>query len=142
MSVIVWDGTTLAADTQCTHQNMKRTMSKIFRHGDKLVAGVGDVRSVSAVRSWLDAGMDPAKFPVLGDDDSSTVWVISKDGLLQFERSPHPLVFADTKLADGSGRDYAMGAMAMGANAIKAVEVACQFDVYCGGEVEWMRLDD
>ena len=38
--------------------------------------------------------------------------------------------------AVGSGEEYALGAMAMGASAAQAVEVASQFDVYTGSVTE------
>ena len=38
--------------------------------------------------------------------------------------------------AMGSGRDYALGAMKMGATPMTAVNTAIHFDAYCGGEVQ------
>ena len=35
----------------------------------------------------------------------------------------------------GCGRELAMGAMANGGDAYRAVEIACQYDIYCGGSV-------
>ena len=37
--------------------------------------------------------------------------------------------------AIGSGALYAIGAMAEGASAERAVEVACMFDSHCGGPI-------
>jgi hypothetical protein len=43
--------------------------------------------------------------------------------------------------AIGSGEDYAMGAMAMGATAIQAVDAAKQHDVFSGGPTMVMTVD-
>lgn len=144
MSTIVWDGTTLAADKQATNANTRRTTSKIWKHGDKLMAAHGDLICAEALRNWVvNNDMHPAKYPQLERDDVVGFWVITRDGMLAFEGSkPYPLKFEDPFIADGSGRDFAMGAMEMGANAIRAVEVAAKFDIYTGREVEWFRLDD
>lgn len=42
---------------------------------------------------------------------------------------------ASDYFAIGSGEDYAMGAMAMGATATRAVDVAAMFDAHTGGEI-------
>jgi hypothetical protein len=44
--------------------------------------------------------------------------------------------------AIGSGADFAMGAMAMGATAEQAVKVAIDFNLNCGGEITTIRLDN
>lgn len=41
--------------------------------------------------------------------------------------------------AEGSGRDIAIGAMAMGATAGRAVQVASTFDAYTGGTITVLR---
>ncbi len=43
-------------------------------------------------------------------------------------------------VAIGSGRDIAMGAMAAGATAMEAAEIACEFSVGCGGPVHVLRV--
>jgi hypothetical protein len=42
--------------------------------------------------------------------------------------------------AVGIGRSLALGAMAQGANARRAIEIACEFNVYCRGPVTALRL--
>jgi hypothetical protein len=42
--------------------------------------------------------------------------------------------------AAGSGQDFALGAMAAGADARRAVEIAIQFDTQSGGRVDIRRL--
>lgn len=41
----------------------------------------------------------------------------------------------------GSGRDFALGALAMGASAYEAVKAAITFDITCGIGVDTLTLD-
>lgn len=42
MTVICWDGKTLAADKRATSVGLARTVTKVQRHGDVLLAMTGD----------------------------------------------------------------------------------------------------
>jgi ATP-dependent protease HslVU (ClpYQ) peptidase subunit len=50
--------------------------------------------------------------------------------------------FQSEFVAIGSGAAVALGAMAYGATAREAVRIAIEFDVYSGGEIQEVRLDD
>lgn len=144
MSVIVWDGKTLAADKQASSGNLIRTQTKIFRHGDLLIGGAGTTTSVEALRNWVLGGCDPEKFPKLPTDAGHTdLWVINRNGVIRkFEDSPFPVSYDDKVFAEGSGRDFAYGAMAMGADAVTAVKVAIRYDKHCGGGIDVLTFDD
>ena len=145
MSIIVWDGKTLAADRQWTSVNLIRTTTKIWRHGDILMGGAGVLTDVEALRNWVMAGLDPTKFPTLKCDNGNVpqFWVINRSGAVaKFEDAPYPLTLHDPFFAEGSGRDFAYGALAMGADAVRAVEIACQYDTTCGGGVDVLTFDD
>lgn len=59
---------------------------------------------------------------------SGKLWVLSGAGLLQMTADFH---------ATGSGFEIAMGALAMGATAEKAVEIASIYDQASGGGVDY-----
>lgn len=146
MSIIVWDGTTLAADKQVTNINLKRSSAtKIIRiNDDILVAGVGQHQTVMALIEWVRWGMPVAKFPKEFTDksESTTLWIINRNKTIgRIEDGPF-LIMQDThRFADGSGRDFAYGAMEMGADAVEAVEIACKYDIYCGGGIDRLTFD-
>lgn len=145
MSVIVWDGKTLAADRQATSSNLRRTTRKIWRHDDILIAGVGTSMHIEALRNWVMGGLDPESFPDIckADDVRACLTVINRAGrIVRFENGPFPVSYEDEIYADGSGRDFAYGAMAMGADARKAVEVASTYDVDCGHGVDTLSFDE
>jgi ATP-dependent protease HslVU (ClpYQ) peptidase subunit len=76
------------------------------------------------------------------DDVKATLVVIDRAGTLRrFENGPYPLTYHDEIFACGSGCDFAYGAMAMGADASRAVEVASEFDIYCGRGVDTLAFE-
>ena len=144
MSVIVWDGKKLAADRQATNGSLKRSMPKIWKYGDLMIAGVGTAINIEAMRNWIMGGLLPDKFPKLCETEGmSSVWLINKSGkIAKFEHAPYPIEYYDKVFCDGSGRDFAYGAMAMGADAVKAVEVASEYCCECGGGVDVLTFDE
>lgn len=148
MSVIAWDGKTLAADKRATLGSLIRTTTKIFRHGDALLAYAGDQSFGEQIKAWWIAGADPEKFPASqrDKDDWAGLLVIrprADPGLriARYERTPHPLFFEDETFAIGCGRDFAMAAMYVGKTAREAVEVAIALDSGCGNGIDTLTLD-
>lgn len=145
MTVIVWDGKTLAADRLAVCGTLKREMTKIHRHGDLIFGGAGVRTTLEAMRAWVMGGCIIEKFPTIPktEDGQScqSFWVINKNGtVVKFEDSPYPLKYNDPVFAEGTGRDFAYGAMSMGATAVQAVEIACKHDIYCGGGVDFLTF--
>lgn len=138
MSVVAWDGRTLAADKQGTSGGNKTTVSKIasVKDGKMLyaVAFVGLHTAGLRMLEWFAEGAEDEEFPNIVDDGDTltSLIVASKKGLVVYEQCPTPIVFKDKLQAWGSGASVALGAMAMGADARKAVEIACKYDIYCG----------
>ncbi len=144
MSVIVWDGKTLAADRMAVNGNLKRTCKKIYRHGDLLIGGAGTYSSIQALTAWVvEHKADIEKFPKIGDDADVVLWVVNRNGTMaKYESGPWPMFYEEETWADGSGRDFAYGALAMGADAVKAVEVASTYDAFCGRGCDALSFDD
>lgn len=142
MTVIAWDGTTLAADKRAVNNGLPRTVTKIFRlkNGD-LFGACGDLSYCLQMLQWAQDGMRADTFPKeqRDKDDWQTCVVIIKGVLHLFERTPYPLVFEDNIYACGSGRDFATAAMHLGKSAREAVEVACLFDTGCGNGIDELR---
>ena len=140
MSVVVWDGKTLATDRQSLTAELRVLTSKIKRLPDGTVlAWTGSEDGGLAMARWYQDGADRSAWPESqkDKDDWTRLIVVKPDGEVFFyERFAEAIKVIDTPIAWGSGRDFAMGAMAMGANARKAVEVANQFCVSCGMGVE------
>lgn len=147
MTTIVWDGKTLAADRQMGGTaNTPRTGNKIvrtWRDGEVfLLAFVGCAAHSIAVQEWWEHGMPSSKFPRPPvEDDPCTMFTIAKSGRVKcYMNYPWPVVLLDEHLVAGSGADLARGALAAGANARQAVEIASLYDQATGMGVDTLEF--
>lgn len=142
MTVIAWDGKTLAADKRVTYSGLHRTVTKIFRVRDALVAVSGNGALAETMLQWYRDGCDVEKFPAMQRDKDEWIGmlVVNRAGVFSYERTPHPLKLEDTTAAMGSGRDYAIAAMHCGKTAREAVEIACIFDISCGNGIDTLEF--
>jgi ATP-dependent protease HslVU (ClpYQ) peptidase subunit len=142
MTVIAWDGHTLAADKLAGSVGLRRTVTKIRAIRGHLVAFSGNAGRGMEVVAWWEAGAYPAEYPKFQEaDDFVDLLVITPVGkILKYERSAHPVHFEDATFAMGSGRDYAMATMFLGFGAVRAVEVASEHDMDCGGGLDVLML--
>lgn len=144
MSVVAWDGKTIAADKQATCAGLRFKTTKLRRlESGEVLAWTGDQDSGQIVAKWYSDGADPEKWPACQADKD--VWarlIVAHGGACRvFERQPVAMPIEDEFMAWGSGRDYAMGAMARGASAEEAVAVAMEFDTGCGMGVDVVRFE-
>ena len=130
MSVVVWDGKTLAADKQGTVGEVAITVTKLWKLEDGTIVGaVGDAFEGIGLKDWFASGADPDKW----DPDNETMLIVAKDGECKFcAQIPVFIPVEDPFMAWGAGADIALGAMMMGANAVKAVGIVCSLSVSCG----------
>lgn len=155
MSVVAWDGTTLAADKQVTYGDMACLGKKLFLSDDGLtvMAKVGDSAHGAVMMEWYtevmaarSAGLEEPEFPKIESyADSFTILIVATpEGAMYFEQTGmgYPIRVYQGNMAWGSGREFAMGAMVMGASAIDAVGVAIDLDIHCGKGVEAYDLVD
>lgn len=146
MTVIAWDGRTLAADKRAVNAGHKSTTTKIRRtaSGD-LIGASGDQDVATALMAWYERGADESKFPANRNNDGyprAYLLVVQRSRVMRFECEPHPLLVEDPFYAMGSGRDYALAAMHLGYSAAEAVEVACALDTGCGNGMDALEFED
>ena len=143
MSVIAWDGKTLAADRQACTGDTKATVRKIFKlESGEILAFAGDLDVGMAMKHWYEEGHKREDFPKINRDEKTfcRLIVASESGVVYYERTPEPVQLLDLFMAWGCGREAALGAMAMGADAVKAVEIASRFILYCGNGCDSYRV--
>lgn len=146
MTVVVWDGASLATDRAATDGVAKWKTEKAWYHreesgGTVILSGAGPLATILAMREWYKGGALPAVMPAL---QLSLQWchflVVTPSGLYRFERSAHPIHHGFDPCAFGNGREFAFGALAMGATAERAVEICNQFVPSCGQGVAVFTL--
>lgn len=143
MTVIAWDGKTLAGDKLMSFGGLHATATKVHRVGNKLVGGCGTSAVIQEMKHWIGNGADPAKFPASQRDvkENASILVVNADGTLhQYEHTPFPLVLENRMWAIGSGRDFAMMAMHLGRTASEAVLLTNLLCHDCGNGVDTLEL--
>lgn len=139
MTTIAWDGKTLAADTLATSNGLRDNKTiKIWRHGGALIGACGSQALCERFRTWAIAGME-GKSPFEGADDGNGL-VVTQEAVLCFGNNGCWKV-SEPFYTLGSGYQLALGALAMGATAKQAVEVAAKYDTSTGGEITALSLE-
>jgi ATP-dependent protease HslVU (ClpYQ) peptidase subunit len=145
MSVIVWDGKTLAADCQVSYGSTACKISKIRRLEDgTIIATTGTECAGGLMADWFERGADLSNYPECQkdkDDWSRLIVVLPNRQVFCYEKYPVVLRLKQIPMAWGSGQDFALGALAMGADARKAVEIASQFSTDCGFGIEAFDIE-
>lgn len=142
MTVVAWDGTTLAADKLGCIGDFTYKITKVFRVGDRLVGFAGAASMFGQLRAWLESGADPQTYPENKAEDGCYFIAIRPDGTIErYESTGYPIIVEDKQFAIGNGREYAMAAMHLGCDARKACEIASHFDASCGKGVDSLTFE-
>lgn len=145
MSVIAWDGHTLAADKRASMGSTIYTTTKIFRVKGCLVGHTGQLVFGQQMLAWFEAGENIPDFPPSqrDKDDWAALLVVRPSGKLQiYERVPYPSTYENKLFAIGSGADYALAAMHCGKTAAEAVGLASRLDSNCGNGLDILRIGE
>lgn len=140
MSCLAWDGKTLAADRAVSAWSMVFVgADKAWRLGDGSLVGIAGMDSEGRrIAKWIERGGRASSYPTPALDDdgcsaSDTVVMHVKRGRVRlFCESPIACEVLEPFWAIGSGGRLAIGAMAHGATAREAVEIAARFDPHVG----------
>lgn len=141
MTTIAWDGATLAADRQSTWGGTPIVTRKVFKLQAPdgsfiLYGGSGNSIQLGAFhryvlgQTWRVPCIDDAQFMMI--DQQRRVWVAQNN--MDWHR------IDVRQWAMGSGADYALGAMAHGANARESVKVASRLDTGTGMGIDCVRF--
>lgn len=141
MTVIAWDGNTIAADSLANDAGLVRIVHKLLRVNDGVIAVTGSMDQGLELQAWFEQGADPAKWPEFQKKDDWTRLIrATREGCWWYERTPYPQRVIAPFTAFGSGRDFAIAAMHMGKSTREAVELACELTTECAGPVDVIEL--
>lgn len=144
MSVVVWDGKTVACDRRVNYGSVVASVpgfSKIQRRADgTILATVGDMTKAAYMIRWWAEGAIPSKWN-WNDTDNATLIVLYHSRATAYYNSPERVPEPSAPWAWGSGREFAIGAMAAGATARAAVKIASKYVPTCGHGVTSMRCE-
>jgi ATP-dependent protease HslVU (ClpYQ) peptidase subunit len=114
---------------------------KLHSHNGMIWGCAGNSDESMMFADWVRGGQQADDKPKV--DELSVLMI--KHGKILYYTYPHlyPIEIDRATWAVGSGADYALGAMAMGADALQAIAVASELDVNTGLGVDSMEfLDD
>ena len=134
MTTIATDGKTIACDTQVSSGNSgskwPARVNKIHRVGDRYVGISGDLWQAHLFIKYLKDGKVPEK--KLKD---ISVLIVEKDGSIYHTDYTFNELQLTSPFAVGSGGDYAIGALGVGASPVEAIKVAAKYDAYTNNDV-------
>lgn len=143
MTTIAYRDGVLAADSMLSdNATLVGSFTKIRPVGDVgFLALAGQIGpNFKIMIDWL------SKWPVideapkcLADGDVSGIFALESGRVFQLVRGS-PYEISAPFFADGTGRFIALGAMAMGATAEQAVDVAIHYDHHSGGTTQTVRV--
>ena len=130
MTTIVYANGVMAADRQLTSNGRRGLeVTKIFRNEAGDLAGVcGNATSITKLQAWFLDG-EAEKLEI---DEDSEVLVVRVDGTFEIHVEDGWFASHGEYIAQGSGCEFAMGALAAGANVIEALRAAAKHDVHTG----------
>ncbi len=147
MTVIAWDGQTLAADRQWTRGDAKTYGTKIYKIGDSLYGFTGDADRCRVIREFF-VNRSVGRCQMWPDFQKSDEYVITMEIKIQdfvyvayvYDRSTLPNRVEAKYHAIGCGGTAALAAMHTGASAGQAVLAAIHHADGCGGTVDTLTL--
>ena len=146
MTVIVFDGKQMVADRRMSSGNMHETVQKIHRlFGGVVVGFSGSVAHQGPMLQWVTEGVNPEAYPGPAFDAEhpmdAEMLVVNKWGqVFTFVGGPYLVEVLSRPVVIGSGAAYVLGAMAAGADAVRAVEIASQYDPGCGNGIDVVEV--
>ncbi len=113
---------------------MPESITKVWRVNDSAVAAFcGDVGWLKSAREWSLSDMLEVPRPRFKDAQLMVFWparIVEYD-----EDTETDMALSEDYYAWGSGKDFALGALATGADAVEAVRVAMLFDPGTSGTI-------
>lgn len=124
-----------AADSMTIHDlQMMGTHRKVHVVGDKIVGYSGCMDSGILFLGWVERGMNKRGLP-RDLSEEFTGMILDRSGLWEYKGFMVPMRIEGGIWATGSGALAAMGAMRMGADPKRAVEISAELDPFTGGPV-------
>lgn len=144
MTIIAWDGRFIAADKMGVSGDMPLEVDKLIRlDSGEIVGIVGTQHRGLELLEWYKSNRGKKVEEIVNaaiNEDCSLVVVNDNKVFHYFNDGKHPFEIKEKIAAFGCGRELAMGAMAAGADALKAVEIACRYNICCGCGITFFEI--
>jgi len=157
LTTIVYKNGVLAGDGLMSLGDMiiKEDTQKVFWVNNHLCGICGRARAINTFVEWLQKHTDYSIVnqqvgdlvdlvpPQLEDDPDYSALVVTPDKqVLLYEGNTPIMMGTDVPMSIGSGSCFALAAMKAGSSAEEAVKVAMSLDVYSGGTISTVALEE
>lgn len=157
MTTIAYKNGIMVSDGRMSLGDMiiKDDTEKVFWVNNHLVGVCGRARAINTFVTWLQKMTDyhivnqevgelvDLVPPALDDDEGYSALVVTPSRqVLMYEGNTPIDMGLDVPMSVGSGSCFALAAMKAGNSAEEAVKVACELDVYSGGEITVVQLEE
>ena len=141
MTTIVFRDGVMATDSAVNSAEvMVGTVRKIISVGDLGFLALSGLPSFKSVAVWLEKWPGVGEVPkCVEQSDVVGLFAIKSGKLLQIDGGV-PYEMAAPFFAEGSGKLIALGALAMGATAEQAVDIAIRYDNGSGGPTQTVKV--
>lgn len=142
MTTITYDGKTLAVDSQITSEMgliVSKKCNKLYEISEHEHLAICGDRAL--FEDFAQAVADRDSESMFDSDDIVTGVLFNTQTKECFEiDSQFRMIRIEPPYARGSGEAVALTALHCGKNAVQAIEVACELDVYTGGRVNHVSI--
>jgi hypothetical protein len=139
MTVIAYNGHSIAADCQSTQGEMRLRAVKLIKADGRIYSYTGRDDIANAMMAWHRAGADHSAFQP-GWAGLATLIVIDGRSVSEYAGGPDATPIYNKLHAWGAGALAALGAMHHGASPAQACRTACKLVTTCGGRIKTIQL--
>lgn len=140
MTTIAVRGGVIAADSRMTHSGRPTRCVKLFKRGGDVIGIAGDDAPALLFVDWYKSGRARPEMFVHGGADFHALVLDSKKRVWLYDKWCRGERITAPFFAIGTGADAATAAFWMGADARRAVAVACKVDINSGLPVVHERI--
>jgi ATP-dependent protease HslVU (ClpYQ) peptidase subunit len=142
LTVIAWDKTTIASDSQVTTgERIYAFRPKILKtKGGGIVGAAGPMNVLYDYVKWFNGEIEAPEYT--GEMSYRIVYIDPSKKIWMYYSTTKSVCPAEKIGAIGSGEDYAITALDLGLTAEQAVAVAIKRDVFSGGKIRSIRYRD
>lgn len=140
MTTIAVTATEIAWDSQATRGNIRTVCpnEKVTVIGRTIYGPCGEAEACELLPFWHANGCRKKNMP----EGDWSMLVVNRYGVRYYSGdNPHGH-FVSAPTAIGSGGEIALTALHLGSTAIEAVQIAAQLDVFTGGEIKSLSIQD
>lgn len=134
MTTVVATRSGIYTDTLCTYTVPFKTR-KYERIGGSVYAGAGNLEDLLKFFAWRRDGDEQPSF-----GDTIDILEVCPEGIFMWDKQFTRMWVNEDVYAIGSGSQFAMGAIAMGAKPRQAIRIAARFDRETGKQIEYVKL--